>query len=270
MHRDSLKDAKRIVIKVGTNSLMTSTNNIRYQRIDRLAYVISSLAQSGKEVILVSSGAMGVGCAQLNLPKRPKNIPDQQAVAAVGQVALMNTYARFFSYYHKSVAQILMTRDVIDFHDSLANLKNNFASLLKHQIIPIVNENDAIAVDEMDHKVRFGDNDNLSALVASIVEADLLILLTDVDGFYDANPNTDPQAKRFSTIHEVNADYLAMAGDKGSTFSTGGMHSKLKAAAKTLEEGRRLVIMSSEEPSQIFDLLAGADIGTAFIPKNES
>ncbi|MGX7416896.1 glutamate 5-kinase [Aerococcus christensenii] len=264
MSRKKISQAKRIVVKVGTNSLMTPKNTIRYRRIDRLAYVLSELTQKDREIILVTSGAIGVGCAKMNLAKRPHKISDQQAVAAVGQVALMNTYARFFDYYSKQVAQILMTRDVVDFHDSLFNLKNNFDSLFHHQIIPIVNENDAIAVDEMDHKVRFGDNDSLSALVASIVDADLLILLTDVDGFYDSNPQTNPNAKKFNVVNDLSDDLLTMAGGNGSKYSTGGMKTKLRAAKRCLDENRSMVIMSSNDPTQIFDLLNEQPVGTLF------
>ncbi|AMB99057.1 glutamate 5-kinase [Aerococcus urinaehominis] len=264
MSRQQLKHAQRIVVKIGTASLIDADKKINYRRIDRLAYTLSSLIQDGKEVLLVSSGAMGVGAAELGLAQRPKAIPDQQAVAAVGQVALMNLYSRFFWHYNQRVAQILMTRDVIDFPESLNNLKNNLKALLDQSILPVINENDAVAIDELDHHIKFGDNDTLSAIVAEIIQADLLILLTDVDGFYTSNPNTDPQASKLDVVSQIDDQVLAMAGEAGTAFSTGGMRTKLLAADRLLKIGSQMVIMDSYDPNDIFALLEGENIGTVF------
>lgn len=269
MSRQTIKQAKRIVVKIGTNSLLDDNNQLNYRRIDRLAYVLSTLVQYKKEVILVTSGAIGVGCAQLNIAERPVAIPKQQAIASVGQVALMTVYDRFFGYYNQPVGQVLLTKDIIDFPESYINYQNSMNALLNNQIIPIINENDAVAVEEMDHHTRFGDNDTLSGMVARTTAADLLILLTDVDGFYSGNPQSDASAKRFKILYEVTDELMEMAGDKGSTFSTGGMQTKLRAAKQLLIDQIPTAIMSSHDPSDIFSLLDGYDIGTVFIPETK-
>lgn len=265
MDRQTIKEAQRIVVKIGTNSLLNADNQLQYQRIDRLAYTLSTLVQQGKEIILVTSGSIGVGSAQLGIKERPTTIPDQQALAAVGQVVLMTVYSRFFAYYNQHIAQVLLTRDIIDFPESLKNAQNSLKRLLSSKIIPIVNENDAVAVDELNHNTKFGDNDTLSSLVAEIIDADLLILLSDVDGFYDSNPITNPNAKKFDEITFINDDILRMAGSsRGSTFSTGGMRTKLTAAQRMMDQNRSMVIMDSTEPADIFALLDGQPIGTVF------
>lgn len=269
MTRERIKEAKRIVFKIGTNSLLNDKNEINYRRIDRLAYALSTLIQNGKEIILVTSGAIGVGSASLNIATRPTEMAEQQAMASVGQVILMTVYSRFFSYYNQPVAQLLLTKDIIDFPESYLNYKNNLEALLNRKIIPIINENDAVSVDEMDHFTRFGDNDTLSAMVTNTTNSDLLVLLTDVDGFYSENPQKNPQAKKFDTISEITEDLIAMAGDKGSTYSIGGMQTKLTAARQLLENNRSTIIMSSHYPSDILNLMEGAPIGTAFIPNQD-
>lgn len=267
MNREGILSAKRIVVKIGTHSLLNSQNQINYYRIDRLALALSTLIQEGKEVILVTSGAIGVGSVKMGLTTRPTDMASQQATAAVGQVALMNLYSRSFNYYNQYIGQILLTRDIIDFPDSYNNYKNAMNALLGQKILPIINENDAVAVDEMDHQTRFGDNDTLSALVASTMDADLLIFLTDVDGFYDDNPKRNPEAVRFDVLHEVTDDLMDMAKGDVSAFSTGGMETKLIAANEALKDGQMTVIMSSEDPMQILDLVKGQSIGTLFMPK---
>ncbi|WP_230298333.1 glutamate 5-kinase [Aerococcus sanguinicola] len=269
MERQDLAHAQRLVFKIGTNSLLTDQNTIDYPRIDRLAFTLASLRQAGKEVVLVSSGAIGVGCVQQGIAQRPQAIPEQQALAALGQVTLMSIYSRFFAYYNQDVAQILLTRDVMDYPESLKNCRNSLEVLLAQKVIPVINENDAVAVDELDHQTRFGDNDTLSALVSNIVEADLLVLLTDVDGFYTADPHSDPQAQRISRLEGISQDNLDQAGGKGSSFSTGGMATKLKAGKLVLDQGRSMVIMGSQEPANIFKLLAGKDIGS-LVPARQS
>lgn len=266
MQRKQILNAKRIVVKIGTHSLLNEENHINYYRIDRLALALTTLIQQGKEVILVTSGAIGVGSVKMGLASRPTEMAYQQATAAVGQVALMNLYSRSFNYYNQYIGQILLTRDIIDFPDSYNNYINAMNALLAQKILPIINENDAVAVDELDHQTRFGDNDTLSALVASTMNADLLIFLTDVDGFYNDNPKKNPDAVKFDVLHDVSDELMAMAKGDVSAFSTGGMETKLIAANESLKEAQMTVIMSSEDPMEILDLMQGQSIGTLFMP----
>lgn len=267
--RKKLQNSKRIVIKIGTSSLMTTNGKVNYQQFDRLAYVLSTLNKAGKEIVLVSSGAMGVGMDKLNISKRPVSIPGQQAISAIGQCEMMNLYSRFFSHYNQTVGQILLTRDIIEFPESLKNVTNTFDALLEMAIIPVVNENDTVAVEELDHQTKFGDNDQLSAIVANIVGADMLIMLSDIDGFYDKNPTTNPDATLYHTISDVTADVMAKAGGEGSAFGTGGMITKLKAARYLLQHDREMVLAKAEDLTIIFDILEGYEIGTYFTAKPE-
>ena len=265
--RKKLQNSKRIVIKIGTSSLMTTNGKVNYQQFDRLAYVLSTLNKAGKEIVLVSSGAMGVGMDKLNISKRPVSIPGQQAISAIGQCEMMNLYSRFFSHYNQIVGQILLTRDIIEFPESLKNVTNTFDALLEMAIIPVVNENDTVAVEELDHQTKFGDNDQLSAIVANIVGADMLIMLSDIDGFYDKNPTTNPDATLYHTISDVTEDVMAKAGGEGSAFGTGGMITKLKAARYLLQHNREMVLAKAEDLTIIFDILEGYEIGTYFTAK---
>lgn len=267
--RKKLQNSKRIVIKIGTSSLMTTNGKVNYQQFDRLAYVLSTLNKAGKEIVLVSSGAMGVGMDKLNISKRPVSIPGQQAISAIGQCEMMNLYSRFFSHYNQTVGQILLTRDIIEFPESLKNVTNTFDALLEMAIIPVVNENDTVAVEELDHQTKFGDNDQLSAIVANIVGADMLIMLSDIDGFYDKNPTTNPDATLYHTISDVTEDVMAKAGGEGSAFGTGGMITKLKAARYLLQHDREMVLAKAEDLTIIFDILEGYEIGTYFTAKPE-
>lgn len=267
--RKKLQNSKRIVIKIGTSSLMTTNGKVNYQQFDRLAYVLSTLNKAGKEIVLVSSGAMGVGMDKLNISKRPVSIPGQQAISAIGQCEMMNLYSRFFSHYNQTVGQILLTRDIIEFPESLKNVTNTFDALLEMAIIPVVNENDTVAVEELDHQTKFGDNDQLSAIVANIVGADMLIMLSDIDGFYDKNPTTNLDATLYHTISDVTEDVMAKAGGEGSAFGTGGMITKLKAARYLLQHNREMVLAKAEDLTIIFDILEGYEIGTYFTAKPE-
>ncbi len=267
--RKKILDCKRIVVKIGTSSLMLPDDSIDYQTIDRMAYVLTVLRKQGKEIVLVSSGAMGVGLNLLNLPQRPKTIPEQQAIASVGQSELMNLYSRFFSHYNQIVGQILMTRDIVEFPESRKNAENAFEQLLKMGIIPIVNENDAVSVEELDHQTKFGDNDRLSATVAEIISADLLIMLSDVDGFYDKNPMTNPDAVLFHTLHKVTDKEMALAGGNGSKFGTGGMATKLTAAKHILSNNQQMVLTKAADPTVLFEILEGKEIGTYFVNKDK-
>lgn len=267
LSRAHLNTLKRIVIKVGTSTLMYPTGAINLQRIEKLAFVLTDLKNQGKEVILVSSGAIGVGCHHLKLTERPTTIPQQQAVAAVGQSELMSLYSNFFNNYSQVVGQVLLTRDVIEFPESRTNVTNTFNQLLAMDIIPIVNENDTVAVDELEHQTKFGDNDSLSALVTELTQADLLIMLSDIDGFYDKNPTVHQDARLFSEINEITADLLSLAGGNGSKFGTGGMITKLNAAEHVLNQDSQMILANGAEPTIIFEIMHGENIGTHFLKK---
>lgn len=269
MNRDFIKTSKRIVIKLGTSSIMKDKKNVDYPFIDRLAFVLSSLQQAGKDIILVSSGAIGVGASMLQLPFYPETLPEQQAISSVGQSQLMTIYSRFFGYYNQNVGQILMTKDIIDFPESYNNVNQAINKLLEYGIIPIINENDAVSLEELNHQTKFGDNDTLSAIVAENIDADLLIILSDVDGLYTANPHKDPQAKKLNTVTEINDEIIEMASGKGSEFATGGMMTKLHAAEMILENNQSMIISRSKNPTEIFDILEGQEIGTLFTNKNK-
>ncbi|VTS20613.1 gamma-glutamyl kinase [Streptococcus pseudoporcinus] len=244
MMKRNFEAVKRIVIKIGTSSLVQVDGKINLEKIDQLAFVIASLMNKGKEVILISSGAMGFGLDMLKMVKRPSELAKQQAVSSVGQVAMMSLYSQIFSHYQKNVSQILLTRDVVIFPESLSNVTNAFESLLKLGILPIVNENDAVSVDEMDHATKFGDNDRLSAVVAKITKADLLIMLSDIDGLFDKNPTIYEDAKLRHLVTAITEDIILSAGGAGSKFGTGGMLSKVQSAQMIFENNSQMVLMN--------------------------
>ncbi|MEY8445774.1 glutamate 5-kinase [Enterococcus ratti] len=248
--RKEVKKANRIIIKVGTSTLISPNGNINLAAIDQLVFV--------------SSGAVGVGMHKTSQTKRPTTIPEQQAIAAIGQAELMNIYSQRFNNYHQQTAQILVTRDVIDFPQSRTNVINTLEQLLSMGTIPIVNENDTVAIDELDHLTKFGDNDQLSAIVTNLIAADLLIILSDVDGFYSANPLIHPKAKMYHTITTIDEKLMTQAGGAGSIFGTGGMYSKLQAALRIFEDHHMMILANGKKPSVIFDILEGKEIGTLF------
>lgn len=261
--RSELKNAKRIVVKVGSSTITHANGKPDFARMDRLARELSDLQNQGKEMILVTSGAVAVGVDRLGLTEKPKTIPGKQAAAAVGQGILMHTYDKFFSEYGQITAQVLITRqETVDRHRYI-NARNTFKELLKSRVIPIVNENDVVALDEL----KIGDNDNLSALVAGIVEADLVIILSDVDGLYTANPQTHPDAKLVSEVEEITPAIEASADGAGSSVGTGGMATKLQAAKNATTSGINLVIASGEELDSVTRILNGENIGTLFISR---
>lgn len=260
----NLKTVKRIVIKIGTSSLVLKHGKINLEKIDNLAFVISSLINKGIEVILVSSGAMGFGLDVLKLDKRPSDLARQQAVSSVGQVAMMSLYSQVFSHYQTHVSQILLTRDVIEYPESLANVTNAFESLLNLGIVPIVNENDAVSVDELDHQTKFGDNDRLSAIVSSITNSDLLIMLSDIDGLFDKNPTIYKGAKLREHVTEITDEIIQSAGGAGSKFGTGGMLSKIQSAQIMFENHGQMILMNGANPRDILRALDGENIGTLF------
>lgn len=263
LEREMLKNAKRVVVKVGTSTITYSNGKRNFSQIDRLARELSDLQNQGKEMILVTSGAVAVGVDRLGLPKKPDTIPGKQAAAAVGQGVLMHTYEKFFADYGQVVAQVLLTKtESIDRH-RYTNSRNTFMELLKQRVIPIVNENDVVALDEL----KIGDNDNMSALVAGIVDADLVIILSDIDGLYTANPQTNPDAKLVPLVNEITPEIEASAGGVGSNRGTGGMATKIQAAKAATSSGINMVIASGTEKNAIPRILAGESIGTMFVSR---
>ncbi len=261
--REALKKAKRIVIKVGTSTITYANGKRNFSQIDRLALEISDLQNQGKEMILVTSGAVAVGVDRMGLPGKPKTIPGKQAAAAVGQGVLMHTYEKFFADYGQIVAQVLITKtEAIDRH-RYTNTRNTFMELMRQRVIPIVNENDVVALDEL----KIGDNDNMSALVAGIVDADLVIILSDVDGLYTANPQTHPDAVIVPEVAEITPEIEASAGGVGSARGTGGMATKIQAAKAATSSGIHLVIASGTEKNAITRVLQGEELGTLFVSR---
>ena len=255
----------RIVVKVGTSTLAYPTGRLNIQRMERLCKTLSDLKNAGHEIILVSSGAIAMGFGKLNLSERPKDMPGKQASAAVGQCELMFAYDKFFGEYHQNVAQVLLTADVTSQPISRRNVENTFRELLDMNVIPIVNENDTVAVDELEGR-NFGDNDTLSAIVASIINADVLMILTDIDGVYDKNPKAYPDAKRLSVIEKIDDEVRAMAGGAGSARGTGGMATKIRAAEIAGRANIPTYILSGEDPENLYRIFDGEDIGTVFMP----
>ena len=267
--RAALKQAKRIVVKVGTSTLTYENGKVNFTRIDKLARVLSDLLNQDREVVLVTSGAIGVGVGKLKLKKKPETVQEKQAVAAVGQCELMHIYSKFFSEYGHTVGQILLTRDVVEEDHTRQNVINTFETLLKSGIVPIVNENDSVSIDEIEYgeKRVFGDNDTLSAIVAILVKADLLIILSDIDGFYDCDPRNNCNSNMLSIVHDITPEIEVCAGGAGTRRGTGGMITKLTAAKMANAQGVDMVLTSGNEPGVIMDIIAGNNIGTLFTAK---
>ena len=266
-YRKNIKNHKRIVVKVGTSTLTYSNGNINLSRIEKLTRILSDLMNSGKEVVLVTSGAVGVGVNKLKLKERPKTIKEKQAAAAVGQSELMHIYGKFFGEYSHIVGQVLLTRDVVEDEHIRENVVNTFETLIENKVIPIVNENDTVAIDEIENIVRFGDNDNLSAIVAGLVSADLLIILSDIDGFYDSDPRKNPDSTMIKEVIEITRELEECAGGAGTSFGTGGMATKLTAAKTATRAGVDMVLANGDNPKILFDIVNGEEIGTLFIKK---
>jgi glutamate 5-kinase len=259
----AITQAKKIVVKVGTSTLTYENGKMNLRRVERLCKVLSDLQNSGKEIVLVTSGAIGVGVGKLGLSSRPQETERKQAVAAVGQCELMFMYDKFFGEYNRTVAQVLLTGDVLADERNRQNTENTFGELMKMDIIPVVNENDTVAVDELVGS-QIGDNDTLSAIVAKLVGADLLVILTDIDGLYDKNPSAEPDAKRIPFVPQVTDEIRALAGGRGSSRGTGGMRTKVEAAASANQAGIVCCVMSGAVPEKLYDLFEGTQIGTVF------
>lgn len=258
-----VQKAQRIVVKVGTSTLTHATGKLNLERIEHLVRQLTDLRYQGKEVVLVSSGAIGAGMGKLNLDKRPKTIPEKQAIAAIGQGILMQLYEKFFSEYGQIVAQLLLTKADMDDRRRFLNARNTLTTLLQLGVIPIVNENDTVAVEE----IRFGDNDTLAALVGTLVDADLLILLSDIDGLYTADPRKYPEAKLLQVVEAVNDTIENAAGDVGSKFGSGGMATKISAAKVATNAGIPMIIANGAEDNIIRRLIHGEQLGTLFVAR---
>ncbi|MGL4772381.1 MAG: glutamate 5-kinase [Clostridium sp.] len=263
--RIEVKQAKRIVVKVGTSTLTYENGNINLTRIEKLTRVLSDLLNSGKEIVLVTSGAIGVGVSKLKLKEKPKSIREKQAVASVGQCELMHIYSKLFGEYSHVVGQVLLTRDVVEDNHIRENVCNTFETLLENRIIPIVNENDTVSIDEIENIVKFGDNDNLSAIVAKLVNADLLVILSDIDGFYDCDPRTNSNCTMLKEVKEITKELEECCGGAGSNLGTGGMVTKLTAARTATEAGVNMILTNGKEPSILLDIIDGKEIGTLFV-----
>ena len=250
----------RIVIKIGTSTLTHSTGCQNIKSTEMLCKILSDLKNMGNEVIMVSSGAIGMGTGKLGLKSKPTDIRTKQAAAAVGQCELMYTYDKMFSEYNHTIAQILITNDDFSHEDRHRNFENTLECLLEFGAIPIINENDTIATDE----IKVGDNDTLSAYVAKSVKADLLIILSDIDGLYTADPRTDNNATLIEYVDELTPETLALGGGAGSPLGTGGMKTKLDAAQICMNCGCDMVIMNGKNPEKLYDIIDGKSVGTKF------
>ena len=259
------KSVKRIVFKVGTSTLTHENGKTNIHRMAKLSQVLSDLHNSGLEVVLVTSGAIGVGVGKLGLPGRPTDTPGRQAAATVGQCELMFMYDKLFGEYNHSVAQLLLTRYAVETEQKRQNVINTIDELLRMNIIPVINENDTVTIDELEGN-NFGDNDMLSAIVAGLVAADRLIILTDIDGLYDSNPRTNPNAKKLDIIEKINAEIFEMAAGTGSNRGTGGMITKLQAADYATKRGVEVSVINGSNPENLYEVIDGNKIGTKFLP----
>lgn len=257
-------DKKRIIIKVGTSTLTHKTGRLNIRRMEKFVKVLSDLQNSGKQIILVSSGAIGLGMSKMGMTERPKDTITKQACAAVGQCELMYIYDKLFGEYNINVAQILLTKYTLD-SPRKNNISNTFERLIESNIIPIVNENDTVAIDELE--LEFGENDSLAAYVGMYCKADMLIILSDIDGLFDSDPHTNPDARLIPIVHEIDEKIEALAGGAGSGLGSGGMITKINAAKISMEAGMDMAILNGRTPSVLYDFFDGKEIGTVFCKK---
>ena len=264
--REALKNKKRIVIKIGSSSLThPETGDLNMRKIEKLVRIISDLRGEGREVVLVSSGAIAAGRQALGFTERPKEIAQKQAFAAVGQARLMMVYQKLFAEYNQTAAQILMTKNTMINKESRFNARNTFDELLKLGTVPIVNENDTVST----YEIQFGDNDRLSALVAALIGADVLMLMSDIDGMYTDDPNKNPDAEMIPLVRELTPELLAMGKDTGSSVGTGGMSAKLVAAQIATGSGSDMVIANAANLDVIYEILNGEEKGTLFVENRD-
>ncbi len=258
----------RVVVKVGSSTLTHSTGMLNIRLVENLCKVLSDIKNSGHEVVLVSSGAVAMGVGKLRLQEKPSDNPTKQAAAAVGQCELMYTYDKLFGEFNHTVAQVLVTgTDIVGANRK--NIENTLNRLLEMGALPIINENDTVSLDEMEQLNALGDNDTLAAIVATCVKADLLILLSDIDGMYTADPRKDPEAKLIHRISELTDEIIARAGGSGTSQGTGGMRTKLNAAKIAGLKGIDMVIANGDDPENLYDIMDGKDVGTYFESKKQ-
>ena len=261
--RERLREAKRVVVKVGTSTLVRTSGKPDFRRMDRLVREIADLKNEGREMVLVSSGAIAIGMDSIGLRQKPAEIPARQALAAIGQSSLMTLYKKFFAEYGQTAAQVLLTKENAARHHQYANSRNALLELLSMGAVPVINENDVVAVDE----IKIGDNDTLSATVATLIDADALLILSDIDGLYTANPQEDKTARWIPEVAEITPAIERMAGGAGSSFGTGGMATKIEAAKIAVNAGATFVIAPSARDDVISAVLAGELVGTVFSAK---
>lgn len=259
------KNIKRLVVKVGTSTLTYETGKTNIRRMIKLCSVLADLHNSGIDVALVTSGAIGVGVGKLGLSQKPKDIPGRQAAATVGQCELMFMYDKFFSEYGQKIGQLLVTKDDFENDERRANLSNTFEKLFEYGAIPVINENDSVATDE----IVFGDNDSLSAIVAKLVGADGLVILTDIDGLFDSNPNENPDARLIPVVEKIDEHILSICGGAGTNRGTGGMVTKVHAAQIATQAGIPTVVMNGSAPQELYKLIDSRQCGTFFCAQNE-
>lgn len=259
-----LKEKKRVVVKVGTSTLTHRTGRLNIRRVEGLVKNLADLQNAGHEIILVSSGAIGLGMSKIGLADRPKDTPTKQACAAVGQCELMYLYDKLFSEYSLNVAQFLLTKFVL-LEDRLQNVRNALERVIQLGVIPIVNENDTVAIDELE--LEMGENDSLAATVAKIAGADLLIIMSDIDGLYDYDPRLDPDAKLIPVVEEITDDIRRLAGGAGTKMGTGGMITKINAAEIAVNSGIDMIILNGKNPDNLFYLFETGNLGTRFKAK---
>lgn len=255
---------QKVVVKIGTSSLVLPNGKINLRTIDQLSFVLATLNNQGYQLIFVSSGAIGVGLASLGLTDRPAEIEQQQALASIGQAALMRIYSQRFLDYQTHVAQLLLTRDVLTYPVSRQHTLNTINTLLQQNVIPIVNENDPVSVDELDHYTTFSDNDELSSRVAIAIDADELIILSDIDALYDKDPHKFPDAQVIKEVPVLTPEIENAASGSSTRFGTGGMVTKLRAAATMMQAGKQMILCNGHDPKILFDIFDGHTIGTHF------
>ena len=259
-----IQKIQRIVVKVGTSTLTHSTGKLNFNRLEQLVRQLTDLRNQGKEVVLVTSGAVGAGMGRLGLTKRPASIVERQALAAIGQGLLMQIYEKLFAEYGQVVAQVLLTRSDVSERQRYLNARNTLLALLNYQVIPIINENDTVATEEL----KIGENDALSALVTGLIDGELLVLLSDIDGLYTSDPKQNPDAELIPCVPEITPEIRQMAGGAGSSFGTGGMITKLNAAQMATSAGAMMVLMNGKDPSKLQQLFEGKPVGTVFLSKH--
>ena len=264
-----IKDYKYIVVKVGTSTITYENGKINLRRVEKIAKIISDLKNSGKNVVLVTSGAVGLGLSRLNVKKSSKDISLKQAAASVGQSELMNIYGKAFSEYGYTVGQILITRDIVNEEKLKTNAINTFKNLEKFDVIPIVNENDTVSTEELEAVKSFGDNDSLSAIVAVMLKAQLLIILSDIEGLYDKDPKKNSNALKIDVVDEINENIYSIAQGPSTSLGTGGMLTKINAAKFACENDVNTIILNGEYPELIYDVFDNKQVGTLFLKKGQ-